>query len=229
MTRLLIATLTASVLIAGCGTSASDNPDGETSTTVTTTTTTKSAAAKPKAAAPRPAAFRDITIPSGTMLQLSLTTAVASDTSHLEDSVSAEITSPVIIDGRTVVPAGADVDGVVTGVDDSGRVKGRAYIAFDFRSLEANGSRYALSVEPVSRLAPATKGEDATKVGIGAGAGAIIGGILGGKKGAAQGAAVGGGAGAGVVLATKGREIRLANGTDVSTQLTAPLTIRVSR
>jgi len=161
------------------------------------------------------------------MLQLSLTTAVASDTSRVEDAVRADLTSPVIVDGRIVVPAGATVSGIVTAVDDSGRVKGRAHIAFDFRSLESDGSRYALSADQVSRIAAATKGEDATKVGIGAGAGAVIGGLLGGKKGAAQGAAVGGGAGAGVVLATKGGEIRLASGTDVSTQLTAPLTVRV--
>ena len=79
----------------------------------------------------------------------------------------------------------------------------------------------------MSRTAAATKGEDATKIGIGAGAGAVIGGPLGGKDGAAKGAAVGGGAGTGVVLATKGREVRLGPGADVTTLLTAPLTVRV--
>jgi len=78
-----------------------------------------------------------------------------------------------------------------------------------------------------SHLAPATKGEDAVKIGIGAGAGAVIAGILGGKDGAAKGAAIGGGAGTGVVLATKGQEMRLGLGADVSTKLTAPLTVRV--
>jgi hypothetical protein len=76
-------------------------------------------------------------------------------------------------------------------------------------------------------VAPATKGEDATKIGVGAGAGAVIGGILGGGDGAAKGAAIGGGAGTGVVLATKGQEMRLGPGADVSTRLTAPLTVRV--
>ena len=98
----------------------------------------------------------------------------------------------------------------------------------DFTSLSTGGTSYALSAAPVSRLAPATKGEDAAKVGIGAGAGAVIGGLLGGKKGAAQGAAVGGGAGKGVVLATKGKEIRLAAGSDVSTELSQPLTVRIN-
>jgi hypothetical protein len=86
-----------------------------------------------------------------------------------------------------------------------------------------------MSAERFSRLASATKGEDAAKIGIGAGAGAVIGGILGGKKGAAEGAAVGGGAGTGLVLATKGKEVQLPSGTDVSIQLAAPLTVRVSK
>ena len=84
-----------------------------------------------------------------------------------------------------------------------------------------------MSTDQISRQAPATKGEDATKIGIGAGAGAAIGAILGGKKGAAEGAAVGGGAGTGVVLATKGKEVRLGSGADVTTQLTAPLRVPV--
>jgi hypothetical protein len=247
MKNLLIAALAASTLVAACGTSASDGdaalaPEaGTTETTVTTTTTTtrnpavearKSPAAAPavaRRAAPEPAkraAFRDVTIPSGTTLQLSLETAVASDTSNVEDAVSARLTNAVVIDGRTVVPAGATVAGIVTDADDSGHVKGRARVAMDFTSLTTGGSRYSMSAAQFAQLAPATKSEDATKIGIGAGAGAIIGGILGGKKGAAQGAAVGGAGGTGVVLGTRGKEVRLANGADVSTQLTAPLTIR---
>ena len=247
MKNLLVATLAASAIVAGCGTSASDGDalapvaDGTTVTT-TTTRTTPAAAAQPRtaarpaaepraAAAPRPAAaakFRDVTIPSGTTLQLSLNTAVASDTSLVEDAVSADLTSAVTVDGRTVLPAGTTVAGIVTDADDSNRVKGRARVEIDFRTLTTGGTRYDLSAAPFAQLAAATKSEDATKIGIGAGAGAVIGGILGGKKGAAQGAAVGGGAGTGVVLATKGKEVRLASGHDVSTQLTAPLTVRIA-
>ena len=61
-----------------------------------------------------------------------------------------------------------------------------------------------------------TKKKDATKIGIGTGAGAIIGGIVGGGKGAAIGAGVGAAGGTGVVMATRGEEVRLAAGTPVS-------------
>jgi hypothetical protein len=170
-----------------------------------------------------------VTIPAGTALPLALTSSIASDTSAVEDAVTAELTSPITIDGRDVLPAGTRLTGVVTAVEESDRVKGRAMIAFRFTSLRHGDTRYDLETAPLSHLAPATKGEDATKIGIGAGAGAVIGGILAGKKGAAEGAAVGGGAGTGVVLATKGREVRLPPGTDVTTHLTSPLTVRVGR
>ena len=79
----------------------------------------------------------------------------------------------------------------------------------------------------IAREAPGTKKEDAAKIGGGAVGGAIIGGIIGGGDGAAKGAAIGGAGGTGVVLATRGKEVRLAAGTPVSVKLTAPLVVRV--
>ena len=55
----------------------------------------------------------------------------------------------------------------------------------------------------------------------------MIGGLLGGGDGAAKGAAIGGGAGTGIVLGTKGKDVRLAPGADVTSRLTAPLTVRL--
>ena len=46
-------------------------------------------------------------------------------------------------------------------------------IAFRFTSLRAGDARYDIEAASLSHLAAATKGEDATKIGIGAGAGAI--------------------------------------------------------
>jgi hypothetical protein len=221
MKPLLILVLGAAVAVGACGTSPSNSAD-------TRLSPETGAAAGAVIPATRPA-YREVTIPAGTALPLALTSSIASDTSAVEDAVTAELTSPITIDGRDVLPAGTRLTGVVTAVEESDRVKGRAMIAFRFTSLRHGDTRYDLETAPLSHLAPATKGEDATKIGIGTGAGAVIGGILGGKKGAAQGAAVGGGAGTGVVLATKGREVRLPPGSDVTTHLTAALTVRIAR
>jgi hypothetical protein len=219
MKPLLILTLATALATGACTTTASDTAD-------TPLASVKGEAARTPAVRP---AYREVTIPAGTTLPLALTSALASDSSAVEDAVTAELTSPIRIDGRDVLPGGTLLSGIVTEVDGSGRVKGRAMVAFRFTSLRTGDARYDIEAEPVSHLAAATKGEDATKIGIGAGAGAIIGGIVGGKDGAAKGAAIGGGAGTGVVLATKGKEVRLGPGTDVTTRLTAPVTVRVSR
>jgi len=155
MKRLLILTLGAALAGGACGTTASDAADtplhSERAAGVSTTETAPG--------------YREMTIPTGTTLPLALTNSVASDTSAVEDSVTAELTSPITIDGRDVLPAGTRLTGVVTGVDDSDRVKGRAMIAFRFTSLRTGDARYDLQAAPLSRLAEATKGENATKIG----------------------------------------------------------------
>jgi hypothetical protein len=178
----------------------------------------------PKADAPR---VREVRVPAGTSLSLRLTSDVSSDDSRVEDSVRAVVSKPVVVDGVTVVPEGAELDGSVVDAKQSGRVKGRALVAFRFNRLTTYDARYDVRTERITRTAPATKGEDAKKIGIGAGAGAVVGAIAGGKKGTAIGSAVGAGGGTGVVLATRGREVRLPAGTVVRTKLASVVIVQV--
>lgn len=137
------------------------------------------------------------------------------------------VAKPVMVNGVEAIPAEASVVGTVTEVEQSGRVKGRARLAIRFDRLTAAGERYDITTSPIAREAEATKGEDAKKIGIGAGAGAAVGAIMGGKKGAVVGGAVGAGAGTGVVAATRGKEVRLARGARITIRLREPLTVRV--
>jgi hypothetical protein len=171
--------------------------------------------------------FREVVLPAGTLLPLSLTSSVASDSSQIEDAVRATVREDVLLQDGSLLTTGAEVVGRVTDVERSGRVKGRARVAVRFTMLTYEGDEYDVRTEAVERIAAATKGEDATKVGIGAGAGAALGAILGGGSGAAKGAAIGAAAGTGAVLATRGEEVRLEAGEPVDTRLTAPLALRV--
>ena len=179
--------------------------------------------AKPEPEAP---IVRNITIPDNTVLNVTLNTALASDRSRVEERVRGTVSSPVVIDGTTVIPSGAALVGHVTHVDDSDKVKGRAELSFRFTSLTTGSVTYDIDTKPQYFVAESTKKDDAVKIGTGAAAGAVIGAITGGKKGAAIGSAIGGGAGTGVVLATAGKEIRLAEGRKLKVSLTNPLTIR---
>ena len=202
---------------------------GERPDTSTDITRTSIAEVKRVAADREPEAVptvRTITIPDNTVLDVTLNTALASDASRVEERVRGTVSSPVVIDGTTVIPSGAALSGHVTHVDDSDKVKGRAELSFRFTRLTSGAVTYDIATKPLSYVAESTRKDDAVKIGVGTAAGAVIGAIAGGKKGAAIGGAVGAGAGTGVVLATEGKEIRLAEGRKLKVSLTNPLTIR---
>ena len=180
-------------------------------------------------AVPSTAQWREITIPAGTQLAVTLDTAVGSDTSRVEEPVTAHLTRSIHVQGQTALPEGTRVTGVVTDATQSAKVKGRAHVAMRFDSLTPKGDdqRYAIRTAAVTRTAQGTKKKDALKIGAPAAGGAILGAILGGKKGALVGTAVGGGAGTAVVLSTRGEEVHLGKGAAITLKLAAPLTVRV--
>jgi hypothetical protein len=184
------------------------------------------AAAAPDAATP---VWREVTIPAGTTLPIVLDTSVSSATSRVEEPVAAHLSRAITVNGVAALPEGSRVSGVITDATRSGKVKGRAHLAIRFDSLTPRGDdeRYTIRTTSVGRTAPATKKNDAVKIGAPAAGGAIIGAIAGGKKGAMIGTAVGGGAGTSVVLSTRGKEVGLAKGSSLTLKLTEPLTVRV--
>lgn len=184
------------------------------------------AAAPPKPAAP---AWREVTLPEGTLLAVRLDEAVGSDTSRVEDGVSATLLEDVEVGGATVLPAGSRVAGTVTHAKRSGKVKGVAELAVRFHSVTPKGSdaRYEIQTGQVARRAATSRKKDALEIGAPAAGGAIIGGLLGGKKGAVIGGSVGGGAGTAVVLNQRGKEVRLPRGSHLSLRLLEPVTVRV--
>jgi YMGG-like Gly-zipper len=213
----------------GAAQPAAARASAETGVPATSPSTAAAATAEQLAAPapPPPPKYREVTLAEGTMLGLRLDTAVASDTSKVEDPVRATLRKPIVSNSLTVLPEGTRITGVVTDVARSGKVKGLAHLSLRFTSLTVDDERYEIRTHSVSRQAKSTKKKDATKVGIGTGAGALIGAIAGGGKGAAIGAGVGAAAGTGVVVATRGEEVRLAEGTSLTVALASPLKVRV--
>ena len=164
-------------------------------------------------------------VPAGTAIEITLETAVSSETSKVEDAVRGKVAKPIAVSGMTVIPAGVPATGTVVAVERSGRVKGRASIAIRFDRVVVVNVPYKIQTTRIVREAEATKGEDAKKIGVGAGAGALIGAIAGGKKGAAIGAGVGAGAGTGAVMATRGDEVSISAGTTLKTTIDETVSI----
>ena len=233
----LFSALLAGVALTGCSKTDAAVPGNALATPVSSAAGAKSAPVATAGTAEAPAApdaapavgTREITIPAGTQLSVTLDTAVGSDTSRVEEPVTAHLTHAVRVQGQTVLPEGSRVSGVVTDATRSAKVKGRAHVAVRFDTVTPRGEdqRYTMRTASIGRTAAATKQKDALEIGAPAAGGAIIGALVGGKKGALVGTAVGGGAGTAVVLSTRGKEVHLAKGTPVTVKLSSPLTARV--
>jgi hypothetical protein len=151
-----------------------------------------------------------VTIPAGTQLSVRLNDPLDSERNQVGDTFHGSLSSPIVVDGETVIPSGADVVGRVANVQSAGRFAGQSLLTLELTSLSVNGRTYNVQTNQWSRQGKGEGKNTATKVGIGTAAGAILGGIIGGGKGAAIGAASGAGAGTGVSAAKKGEQIKLA-------------------
>jgi len=157
-------------------------------------------------------------VPVGTEFDVRLQSRLNSGTAQVEDRFDATTIVPYERNGRSLVPAGSVMRGVVHTVTPASRGinrKGELTLVFDRFTIE--GRTYSIRATVMQAL----QGEgDTGKVAAGAGVGAIIGGILGGVRGALTGILIGGG---GTVAATEGNEVDLAPGTVLRVRLDAPL------
>ena len=121
-----------------------------------------------------------------------LATRLNSGTAAVEDRFEATTLVDFNSGGRTLVPAGSVMRGVVTSVEPATRTNRTARMTLSFDQLTVNGRAYPMRGTVTQAIeGEGIKGETA-RIGTGAGVGAIIGGILGGFKGALAGILIGG-------------------------------------
>jgi BON domain len=186
--------------------------------------TTDASAAAPTGApvAPPP---QPITVPSGTQISIRLTNELNSETAQVGDVFRGAISSPVVIDGVTVIPTTDDVEGRVVDVKSAGRYAGQSDLVIELTRLLDHGKSYSLLTDRWSKAGSSRGKATAAKVGGGAALGAVLGGIFGGGKGAAIGGAVGAGAGTGASSIGKGQQIILKPETILNFQLQSSISV----
>jgi hypothetical protein len=183
------------------------------------------APAAPSAPAATPPAEERVTMPAGTELTIRMIDSVDSEKNKVGDRFRATIEMPVVIEGKTVVPKGAEVEGVVAQSASAGHFQGRSELALALSKLTYAGKSYDIKTEQAVREASSRGKKTAAMVGGGGALGAVIGGIAGGGKGAAIGAASGAGAGAGVQAVTKAQQVRIPSETVLEFKLKNPVTV----
>ena len=174
-----------------------------------------------EAIAPKP-----LVVPAETALTVVLDEPLGSKTSSTGQNFSATVAAPVEVDGRTAIPKGAHVTGVVRDAKSAGRFKGGAVLSVALESVTVGRATYELHTTDRTQ---ATKGKgkrSAGWIGGGGAAGALIGGLAGGGKGAAIGAIVGAGGGTAGAGLTGNREIVLPAETMLTFKFLDPVQIK---
>ena len=187
---------------------------------------------------PIPAPQATGSVPAGTALIVRLDTTLATFSNKVGDPFRAIIKQPVVINGQTVVPAGATVEGRVTKVSEPRRVSGKPTIGILPEAvILPTGERYYLDAtltdtnikgSDVSREGQ-FKGSghdrrDTIEQGAGTAGGMLVGGLVGGPVGMVVGGAVGAGATTGHWL-VKHRSAVIPAGTELTLELNRPISM----
>ncbi len=172
-----------------------------------------------------------INVPTGTPIKVKFEEELNSGVNQVGDTFHATLVEPILSGDRVALPEGSAVEGQITevvpakkGIKESGGMLG---LSFD-RVTTPNGVSAAMSAS-FSEQAKSTAKKGGTIGGAAAG-GAILGKVLGGDtKDAAIGAVVGGAIGTGIAAGTKGTEMKIKAGTEVTITLDQPLAIKLRR
>ncbi len=134
---------------------------------------------------------KPVVIPAGQTLTVSLGQAVGSKISQPGQTFSATLSTPVEVDGKTVIPAGADATGVVVDAKPLGRFAGGASLSPKLTSITVKGEQRSIDTSDVVQAAKGKGKRTGVMAGGGAGLGALIGGLAGAGAGGAGAAFTG--------------------------------------
>jgi hypothetical protein len=164
-----------------------------------------------------------VTLPAGTNFVIRMIDGVDSEQARVGQSFAASLDQPVMLNGDTVIPRGADVTVKLVDAKQSGKLTGKTELALSLQSIRVNGRMVDLNTQTVNQESASRTGRTAKVAGGTAAVGAIIGAIAGGGKGAAIGAGAGAAAGAGAEVVTAGQRVRIPSETRLTFVLDNPV------
>ena len=120
-----------------------------------------------------------MTIPAGTTLSVRMTDSLDSKKNRTGETFRATVDAPLIVDGKTVVPKGAEAIGRITELQEPGHFKGRPYIAVELTALNFDGKSVTVRTSSYQEAGPSRTKQSVMLIGGGTAVGTVIGALAG--------------------------------------------------
>lgn len=175
-----------------------------------------------------------VTVPAGTLLDVSFMQDLSSKTNNAGDTFMAQVINDVVLGRDNVIPAGSTVIGTVTTAKAlDKKIGGKAELALDFSQLELPSGQTASIRASFAEAGKSETVKDTATIGGATAGGALLGKILrkdkkNEDKATVIGAVVGAAVGTVIAAKTEGEEVMIPAGTQISLQLTEPVQIAIS-
>jgi hypothetical protein len=182
----------------------------------------------------------EVTLPEGTRISLQLNDHLSTKQNLEGDPFTANVIAPIYLGDRLIIPKGSTVNGTVSRVLRSGRLKGKAVMNLNFQSIRVPGRGELSIIASLARVdsegnggvqsegtikGESSTGSDVAKVLTPTLSGAGIGAITNGGKGSAIGAGVGAAVGLATIFSTRGKDIEMRRGSTMDIRLERPLVL----
>lgn len=177
---------------------------------------------------------RSVSLPAGSVFDVSMTTPVNTGKSNVGDKIEATLLQPLnAADGTPIAQQGATIRGEISELKPASHSKSeedRATLKLNFTSIETVDGEKTLNATVTNSEGAMTAGgtgkRDALVIGGSAALGAILGKIIGkDTKGAVIGAFGGAILGTGAMMASKGHEVDVPAGSKVTLRAEDPVTV----
>lgn len=165
----------------------------------------------------------------GTKIRVQMDNEISSAVASVNDTFTTTIAEPVKVRETIVLPIGTVIEGRITNVERAagGGKGGSLSVKFETIRFE-NGEKREIEGVLMNELkAVSSQKSNIFAVLGGVGLGALLGGVSRGSTGALIGAGIGAGAGTGIMLARKGKNVRIKSDEKFEIQLTRQVTLPV--